>query len=80
MGLAPLGVITAVAGLFGVEKGVQYVQTDSETLSVRIAFARGTDEKAAWSEFERRLRAHLRAQGLPHVKVERSPIPPARPE
>ena len=78
VGLAPLGVITAVGGVLGLEQGTQYVQTDPETLSVRIAFARGADEQAAWCEIERRLGAYLRAQGLPHVRIERSPIPPTR--
>lgn len=78
VGLAPLGLITAFGGISGVEGGTQFVQTDLETLSLRIEFRRGTDEDATWSEIERRLRAHLRGQGLPHVRVVRSPIPPSR--
>ena len=76
--LAPLGLITLVGGTPGVVPGTQYVQTDARTLSLRIAFVPGTDEGAAWAEVERRLRRHLRAQGLPEVEVDRSPIPPGR--
>jgi len=76
--LAPMSLITLLGSVPGIRMGTQYVQTDARTLSVRIAFQPGTDESRAWAEVERRLRAHLRAQGLPEVDVVRSPTPPGR--
>lgn len=76
--LAPLAVITLMTAVPGIQHGTQYVQTDPRTLSLRIAFLPGVDEGAVWAEIERRLRAHLRAQGLPDVEVVRSAIPPGR--
>jgi phenylacetate-coenzyme A ligase PaaK-like adenylate-forming protein len=76
--LAPMGLTTLLGSVPGIEMGAQYVQTDPRTLSLRIAFVPGTDESRAWAEVERRLRAHLRAHGLPDVDVVRSPIPPGR--
>jgi hypothetical protein len=76
--LAPMGLITLLGTVPGIRMGTQYVQTDARTLSLRIAFLPGTDESRAWAAVERRLRAHLRAHGLPEVDVVRSPNPPER--
>jgi phenylacetate-coenzyme A ligase PaaK-like adenylate-forming protein len=78
IGLAPMGLITLMGGILEVEPGSQFVQTSNDTLSVRVVFRPGADETAVWGVLERRLRAHLRANGLSRVAVERSPIPPSR--
>ena len=76
--LAPLGLITLVSSVPGIAMGSQFVQTDARTLSVRVGFLPGSDEAGLWAELERRLRAHLRAHGLPDVDIVRSSIPPHR--
>jgi phenylacetate-coenzyme A ligase PaaK-like adenylate-forming protein len=76
--LAPMGLITLIGGILEVEPGSQFVQTSPDTLSVRVVCRPGTDEAAVWGEIERRLRDHLRANGLSRVTVERSQTPPCR--
>lgn len=76
--LMPMALITVLAAVPGLEPGSQMVQTAADTLSLRVRFAEGVDPDATWEAAERRLRAYLRSQGLPHVVLERSPIPPGR--
>ena len=76
--LAPMGLITLLGGILEIEPGSQVVQTAPDTLSVRVLCRPDADEAGAWAEVERRLRAHLRAHGLPWVDVVRSAIPPER--
>ena len=76
--LQPIALITLVAGVPGPKMGCQFVQTHPHELSLRIAFPSDADADRTWAEVERRLRAHLRDMGLPHVEVLRSPIPPGR--
>jgi phenylacetate-coenzyme A ligase PaaK-like adenylate-forming protein len=78
--LPPMALITLAGGVPGVEPGSQFVQTGPHTLSIRLAYQPHTDEERAWTEVERRLRSHLRSQGLSQVEVVRSPIPPGRDE
>ncbi|HYO47546.1 MAG TPA: phenylacetate--CoA ligase family protein [Gemmatimonadota bacterium] len=76
----PMGLIVTVGDVADIETGVQFVQTGSLELSIRIAFRPEAPAEEVWSEVERRLRSHLRSQGLAAVDVVRSPFPPGRDE
>lgn len=74
----PMALVTSTSSVSGPAQGVQFVQTATDELSLRIAFLPDVDPDSTWAEIERRLRAYLRDLGLPHVEVVRSPIPPGR--
>jgi phenylacetate-coenzyme A ligase PaaK-like adenylate-forming protein len=74
--LMPMGLITLLGTVSGLEPGSQMVQTAEDVLSLRLRFAPGADPEATWEEVDRRMRSYLRSHGLPHVTVHLSPDPP----
>ena len=53
------------------------IQTGPATLSVRLELAPDADERQASDLVTDRLSAYLSAQGLPAVRIEKAPEPPA---
>jgi phenylacetate-CoA ligase len=74
--LMPMGLITLLGSVSGLEPGSQMIQTAEDALSVRLRFSEGADPEATWEEVRRRMRSYLRSHGLPHVSVRHSPDPP----
>lgn len=73
--ISPLAIATVVEESPGVHRA-QIVQTARDRIEIRLEADNEADSALVWSALYASLKQYLRAQGLGHVIVEKSPTPP----